>query len=90
MSDYAHNVMKELVDNSDGTESIKYYIFDRIEKDEYGLHQGWIGSEYCEVFDYSDDDTDEYLWKEGFAKCDAPEWDRTMVVEESAYRILTS
>jgi len=37
-----------------------------------------------EVFFLSADDTEEELVTKGFAKCDAPDWNETMVVEETA------
>ena len=63
---------------------INYYIFDKIEKDEDGLHWGHIGDKFCEVFHSSEDrDTDEELIAKGFAKCDAPGSETFLVSETS-------
>lgn len=68
--------------------TINYYVFDRIEKDEHGSVWGYRGQDFCEVFYLSADDTEEELAEKGFAKCDAPNWNETMVVEESSWNSL--
>ena len=67
--------------------TINYYEFDRIERDEHGCQWGYIGSNFCEVFDLSADDTEHELVERGFAKCDAPGTE-TFCVEESSYATL--
>lgn len=74
--------------NKTRRKKMNYYTFDRIEKDG-GCHWGYRGDDFCEVFDFSSDDTEEQLEKDGFAKCDAPDWDRTMVVEEADWKSLS-
>ena len=65
--------------------AIKYYVFDSITQDEDGTTWGYRNGQMTEVFFLSADDTDAELIQKGFAKCDAPNWDETMVVEESAW-----
>lgn len=72
--------------------TINYYIFDRIERDELGCHWGYKSDKFCEVFPMSGDDTEADLIKNGFAKCDAPDSDslpsptETFCVEESSIK----
>ena len=63
---------------------ISYYIFDSIERDELGCYWGIKGDEICEVFQMSQDETDEELIAAGFAKCDA-EGTETFCVEETVW-----
>jgi len=68
--------------------AINYYEFPQITLDEDGT--AWArsndGEIICEVFELSADDTEEELAGNGFAKCDAPDWSETMVVEETAWQ----
>ena len=63
---------------------INYYVFDFITQDEDGTFWGRRKNQQVEVFPLSADDTEEELIQKGFAKCDALNWDETMVVKESA------
>lgn len=66
---------------------INYYVFDRIESDEIGCTWGYKGSDFCEVFPISSDETEQELAEKGFAKCDAP-GSETFCVEETAWKAL--
>ena len=67
------------------TQTINYYVFDSIQQEEGGTTWGYKGDEMVEVFFLSADDTEAELIAGGFAKCDAPDWSETMVVEETAW-----
>lgn len=68
------------------TTEMNYYEFPKIERDEYG--STWAYDRFdriiCEVFDFSADDTEKQLVRDGFAKCDAPGTE-TFLVEETAW-----
>jgi hypothetical protein len=66
---------------------MNYYVFDKIKKDEFGCYWGYKGEEFCEVFAFGEDETEQELKEKGFAKCDAPGTE-TFVVEESDAELL--
>lgn len=71
--------------------TIKYYILEKIEKDpDYGLHYGYLNGKFTEVWFKSSDDTDTDLNNNGFALCDAPNWDETMIIDETGWNYLNS
>jgi hypothetical protein len=70
------------------TAQINYYVFDSIKQDDDGTTWGYKNGQMTEVFFLSADDTESELIDKGFAKCDAPDWDETMVVEETAWATL--
>lgn len=67
---------------------INYYVFDSIRRDPDGTTWGYKNGQMTEVFFLSADDTESELIANGFAKCDAPDWNETMVVEETAWATL--
>lgn len=64
---------------------ISYYIFDSIERDELGCYWGIKGDKISEVFQISEDETDEELITLGFAKCGAEGGTETFCVEERVW-----
>lgn len=64
--------------------TLNYYVLDKIEKDDFGCTWGYKNGEMLEVFYLSADDTEDELKDQGFAKCDAPNWDETMLIEENS------
>lgn len=69
--------------------TLNYYILEKIEKDpDYGLHYGYLNGKFTEVWGRCEDDTDAYLKENGFALCDAPNWDDTMLIDESGWEYL--
>lgn len=70
------------------TQEINYYVFDSIAQDADGTTWGYKNGQMTEVFFLSADDTEAELIEKGFAKCDAPDWSETMVVEETAWATL--
>jgi hypothetical protein len=71
------------------TETINYYVFDSIAKDYDNQYWGHKNGNIAEVFVLSSED-ESLLIQQGFAKCDAPDWPETMLVEESAWAALES
>jgi len=71
------------------TETINYYVFDSITKDDDNQYWGHKNGNIAEVFVLSSED-ESLLNKQGFAKCDAEDWAETMLVEESAWSALIS
>lgn len=69
-------------------QEISYYVFDSITQDADGTTWGHKNGQMTEVFFLSADDTEAELIEKGFAKCDAPDWSETMVVEEAAWATL--
>ena len=71
--------------------TMNYYVFPKIERDEDGTAWAYDNQDriICEVFDFSADDTEEQLIREGFAKCDAPGTE-TFLVEETAWEAYQS
>ena len=67
---------------------MNYYIFDSIKRDPDGTAWGYKNGQMTEVFFLSADDTESELEEKGFAKCDAPDWNETMAVEETAWATL--
>ena len=65
---------------------VNFYVLDKIEEDEDfpGLVYGYLGEEKFEVY-YQDDSDEEYLRKNGFCYCDAPNWEDTMITEETNF-----
>jgi hypothetical protein len=70
------------------TTEINYYVFDRITRHDDGTTWGHKNEQSCEVFVLSGED-ETMLIQQGFAKCDAPGWPETMLVEESAWAALS-
>lgn len=70
------------------TTEINYYVFDCITQDEDGTTWGHKNGDKTEVF-FLSGETESLLIQQGFAKCDAPGWPETMLVEESAWAALS-
>ena len=77
---------------------MNYYIFDSIQQAPTGQYFGYKGNDFCEVYPWDslfdagdDEETIELeLLFEGLAKCDAPDWSETMLVEEADWDSLNS
>ena len=64
------------------------YVIDKIERDEDFPQQmvwGYWGEERFEVFFYCGDESDEELAENGFCLCEAPNWNETMLTEETNF-----
>lgn len=71
---------------------INYYVLDEIKSDGIGGYDGYLNGYKFEVFpcsesdfdggDFNDNDFEIQLTEGGFVKCDAPNFDETMLVAE--------
>lgn len=64
-------------------EKINFYILDSIKRTGRGVYEGCLKGHKFQVVPYSKDCYDHQLIKQGLAKCDAPGFNRTMLVKES-------
>jgi hypothetical protein len=73
---------------SDSLSKMNLYILDKIEADQDGCFWGYLGDRRCQTFEIFPNVTEIQMKTDGWAKCCTPDWNRMMLVEESAYACL--